>query len=178
MPVTEKEVRELYVEQGLSQQEAAEELGYESRQPIRTALEKYGIEARTNGGYTEDEPWKDKETLLDLYHSQNMNMKEVAEELGCTAMSVHKYLHKYDIQVRSPKHTRAEVPLCNQYDGYVSWSHGGKTVFVHRLAAVAWYGFESVSDRVVHHENGVKYDNRESNLEPMTRAEHRRVHNQ
>lgn len=71
-------------------------------------------------------------------------------------------------------------------EGYETWRRqwresGDKreeTVRVHRLAAVAWFGPESVEhDRVVHHNNRVPWDNREANLTPMTRADHSELHN-
>ena len=49
-------------------------------------------------------------------------------------------------------------------------------VAIHRLAAVAWFGWGAVSGNVVHHENGVPWDNRESNLTPMTLSEHSKLH--
>ena len=46
---------------------------------------------------------------------------------------------------------------------------------LHRLTAVAEYGIEAVADSVVHHKNGVRFDNRPENLELMSNAEHSRL---
>lgn len=48
----------------------------------------------------------------------------------------------------------------------------GGTVLVHRLAAVAWNGFDAVADRQVHHRVPVSWLNVESNLLPLPEQEH------
>jgi len=52
----------------------------------------------------------------------------------------------------------------------------GKGVLVHRLLAVAEYGYENVCDNVIHHKNGIRWDNRPDNIEVMTRSEHSKLH--
>jgi len=47
---------------------------------------------------------------------------------------------------------------------------------VHRLAAVAWFGFDAVKNKHVHHKNGIPWDNRECNLEPISPEEHNTIH--
>jgi hypothetical protein len=49
-------------------------------------------------------------------------------------------------------------------------------VKIHRLAAVAWFGYEAVVGKDVHHVSGIPWDNREDNLEPLDPSEHRRRH--
>jgi len=48
-------------------------------------------------------------------------------------------------------------------------------VSVHRLLAVAEFGFDAVCDMEVHHKNGCKRDNRPANIELMTSEEHGRL---
>jgi hypothetical protein len=80
------------------------------------------------------------------------------------------------------------VPYRTDHEGYETWRHqyradGGEkreeTVRIHRLAAVAWFGFGAVADDgvVVHHRSGVPWDNRESNLELMDWVVHSNHHN-
>jgi len=45
---------------------------------------------------------------------------------------------------------------------------------IHRLVAVAEYGFDAVVDKEIHHKNGMPWDNRPENLEPLSKEEHRR----
>jgi len=46
---------------------------------------------------------------------------------------------------------------------------------IHRLVAVAEYGVEAVAGNVVHHKNGVRFDNRPDNLEVLSNADHSRI---
>jgi len=48
----------------------------------------------------------------------------------------------------------------------------GVEVRHHRLLAVAWFGIDEVEDKVVHHVNGIPWDNREGNLQLLTSEEH------
>jgi hypothetical protein len=49
-------------------------------------------------------------------------------------------------------------------------------MLVHRLAAVAWFGYDEVAENKVHHQNGVKWDNREENLAVMSDSDHKSHH--
>lgn len=46
----------------------------------------------------------------------------------------------------------------------------------HRLLAVAEFGFEAIKDKVIHHKNNHRWDNRPANIEPMTHSEHAQTH--
>jgi hypothetical protein len=50
-----------------------------------------------------------------------------------------------------------------------------KQVFHHRLLAVAMVGFDNVAGNEIHHENGIPWDNRPSNLTVVTSHEHQRI---
>jgi len=66
-------------------------------------------------------------------------------------------------------------------DGYEAWSHvaGDKhSVFVHRLLAVAEYGFDAVVGKEVHHKNSIRWDNRPGNIELLSKAEHTKRHHE
>lgn len=47
---------------------------------------------------------------------------------------------------------------------------------LHRLLAVAEYGFDAVVDRHVHHRNGFEMDNRPSNIRVMDPSDHKSHH--
>jgi len=126
--------------------------------------------------------------------------KQLADELGVSRMVVRRALRDINVEERGnseaaklvweqadketkeqmlePAH-RASVKQPRFYTsprGYEELIHLRNTVRVHRLAAVAWYGFDAVADKVVHHENNIPWDNREDNLRAVTAEEHARIH--
>ncbi len=60
--------------------------------------------------------------------------------------------------------------------GHVYLRVDGVLVAVHRLVAAAEYGTEAIRGKHIHHLNGVPFDNRPSNLSPLTPAEHMQQH--
>lgn len=83
---------------------------------------------------------------------------------------------------KSEYHTRSLGPATFgiSHHGYelshVNVDGGGEAVRIHRLAAVAWFGWDAVVGNVIHHKNTHKRDNREENLEPMPHEEHMKHH--
>lgn len=81
----------------------------------------------------------------------------------------------------------APVPLRTDYEGYERWRNqyrdddGEKqedVVGIHRLAAIAWCGFGKLGPGVVvHHVNGIPWDNRQENIVLMDRSSHSTLHN-
>lgn len=61
-------------------------------------------------------------------------------------------------------------------DGYARWRdccRGVESyVYVHRLLAVAEYGFDALEGMHVHHRNHIRWDNRPENIELREPAEH------
>jgi len=51
------------------------------------------------------------------------------------------------------------------------------SIAIHRLVAVAEYGFDCVANAEVHHINSIPWDNRPCNLIPLDQSEHRRREN-
>jgi len=62
-------------------------------------------------------------------------------------------------------------------NGYKMFRGGDNCDYVpiHRLVAVAEYGVDEVKEKHIHHKNGVKWDNRPENLEPLSNSEHQRL---
>ena len=61
----------------------------------------------------------------------------------------------------------------------IGWSYKGTMRYydIHRLVAIGEFGLEAVTGKVVHHKNGIPWDNRPSNLELIeSQAEHARRH--
>jgi transcriptional regulator with XRE-family HTH domain len=57
----------------------------------------------------EARPWRDPETLYDLYYREDMTQAEVATELGCGQRTVSRWMEHYEIapdgrhpQIRAP----------------------------------------------------------------------------
>jgi len=128
--------------------------------------------------YTEEEPYQDADLLEVLYWEKQMSMSEVADELGCVVSTISRWVDNLDIGAR--KHTWEKPPHHYFHHGYERWEtkvDGVKqTVKVHRLLAVAEYGFETVCDMDVHHKNGVPWDNRPENIELKEHSEHTSIH--
>lgn len=124
-------------------------------------------------------PWRDEEVLRKLYWDKQLSAAQIGDRLGCDGSTVIKWLHKNNIRVRksrSEKHP--EQKTCK--DGYVRirTSMDGRScnVLMHRLLAVAEYGFDDVKGRIVHHKNRIPWDNRPENIEVTTQSNHMRQH--
>ena len=137
--------------------------------------------------YRGDKLYRNETVLRHLYLEKEMVMAEVAEELDCSRASVSLWLDRYEVE-KPDEARRARmqykgkpVPLTHNAYGYEAWRHRHRGdrwwVVVHRLAAVAWFGYEAVAGNVIHHKNGCKFDNREENLEPMSNSAHTTIHN-
>lgn len=163
---------ELYVEKQLPQREIADKLGCTQKTVMRN-LKENDITARSEGRQVKYPKLKNKDWLYEQYYEEDRTCKEIADELGTYSGRVSQWLEKHDI---SP----TEHPHVGFNDGYtvIQTREAGKLhhVSVHRLTAVAWFGLDEVVGKEVHHKNGVRWDNREQNLEPLTVSEHRSLH--
>jgi len=117
--------------------------------------------------------YRDKDLLRKVYHSQDKTIQETAEHFGVSAMTIHRWLEKHDIQTREKNH----APMKTTRDkGYETWYFSGMRVYVHRLLAVAQYGYDEVAGKRIHHKNHIPWDNRPENIEPLNRKEHQGRH--
>ena len=173
-------------------------------------------------------PWQDPDVLYELHAEKNLPHGEIADKLGCSRPTIHKWVNKFDIKPRYKdeavlgrmidngltyeemadelncgyqtvlrwvqKHDLNSGRGCHshkQRSGRAHFTHATAhgyerstctmskdVVKIHRLLAVAEYGFDAVCDKVVHHENGIPWDHRPENITPMADAEHKRLHNQ
>jgi len=135
-----------------------------------------------------EKTWRDEDKLEKMYVKKRMSAYEIADELGCGATAVYDALSDYGIDRRSQSESKkvkaAREPACyrtHPKQGYEEWfnQHGDDTYYcrVHRLAAVAWKGFDAVSDSIVHHKKGIPWLNTEENLQIMnSQSKHARMH--
>jgi len=127
----------------------------------------------------EDAPWRDEELLRQKYWEEELSSVEIADELGCTKPCVLQWMRRFDIDRRAPKPERPPKTHIGNHgyrECHVKADGDTKHVLIHRLAAIAEYGFENVSGKQVHHKNGFKIDNRPSNLKLVTDWEHKAEH--
>lgn len=126
--------------------------------------------------------YQDPETLRRMYHDGDMSLRDIAQEFGVSGSTIRYWMERHSIERR--ERTEAyrlarclPVPGFRIDDsGYEHWYHTydreALKVYVHRLAAVAWFGLDAVRDRHVHHTNNVGWDNREDNLEMVDPVTH------
>ena len=126
--------------------------------------------------------YRNEAWLREQYVEQGRTQAEIADECSVDQSTIHGWLHRHGINTRRRGKRLDERPAyyrTNPERGYESWevteNGTSKTVKVHRLAAVAWFGYEAVVGNEIHHENGVPWDTRESNIEPLPTDEHRRA---
>jgi hypothetical protein len=122
----------------------------------------------------------DPTVLRELYWERELSLAEIGNRADVSAPTIRYWMKKYGIPRREPN-TEKPPYLRETKGGYLrihtSDTNGGlDRVYVHRLVAVAEYGFEAVRDNHVHHESGHGLDNRPDNLVPLSPAEHAAEH--
>lgn len=175
-----------------------------------------------------DSPWQDKRLLYELYHGDGLNKSKIADQLGCSDVTVGNWMSRFGIPTARAYERKAflehlyksrglsqsqigemfgihqtavsrlvkkhgikpnskrdyhEPSIYFSESGYLTCRHRvggrdeGRVAFrIHRLVAVAEYGFDAVSGNDIHHTNNHRCDNRPSNLEPISRSEHATLH--
>ncbi len=121
-----------------------------------------------------------------MHHEERMSLEAIGDVLGCHRQTVYYWMKKLNISRRS--HSEAVARGVRKRPstyrtterGYEVWrsssGRSNKKVKVHRLLAVSEFGMEAVEGKVVHHQNGIPWDNRPENIELLTAEEHIRVH--
>jgi len=175
-------LEEQYHENELSQAEIGDKCGV-SGATVRYWMEKHDIERRdqmraqavareqTEHLEPDDTRYRDAGWLEQQYHEYGLSQREIANKCGVCQDTVHKWMDKHNVESRNLEVKGVSIV---SKDGYQVWAEGSNSehVPVHRLLAVAEYGFDAVCDMDVHHQNGIKWDNRPDNIELMTKSEH------
>lgn len=121
----------------------------------------------------------EKETLRRLYWDEGLTTGQIANRCNSTKPTVVAHMKDHGIERRNSAADRPPGvyihpelhPAIYHYDG-----EKRHTVKVHRLLAVAKYGFDAVKGKDVHHNSGFKQDNRWDAIELHTRSEHQKLH--
>lgn len=131
----------------------------------------------------ESQPWRDGEILSTLYTDKEMSTTDIATVFDCSTATITTWLEKHGIDRRTTGQaqkaswgTNPGIPFQTNTRGREVWNLQSGCVYVHRLVAIAEYGVEAVAKKHVHHINGNPWDNRPSNIELLTNAEHHSKH--
>jgi len=156
-----------------------------------------GLRSHRGQKHQDEIPWHDADTLRELYIGDELSTDQIARELGCNRSTVLTWLKRHEIETRDKQ--RAQVvrarregrpaTLFVDSEGYEVWRDpfdgAVQKVRVHRLLAVAEYGFGAVSNNPVHHgkEGGrlpaceIPWANWRGNIEVLGWGEHSKHHN-
>jgi len=179
----EYRLRELYWEQEMTLREIAEKWDTHVN-TIYNAMKRIGIDRRRESHA--DFPWQDEETLRELYFEKGLSQQQIADRYNTSQPVISDWFLKFGIETpvwyeAGKQSRRVERAMC--WTGKSGYEQAGarvgddtKAVRIHRLVAIAEYGIGSVKDRVVHHANGIPWDNRPVNLEVMEDSAHKRLH--
>lgn len=96
----EELLRQKYWDEEKTCDDIGEELGC-SGHTISTWLRKHDIPTRTKNDYTSG-PWRDEDTLRELYKEKELTSYEIADKLGCSQNCVMEWLHRYGIEREQP----------------------------------------------------------------------------
>ena len=125
----------------------------------------------------DDYPWDSKQKLEELYHDRENTLKEIGEMKEVSITTVHRKMAQAGVATNGPGRRAKKPTYRTSKDGIEEVSGTHESVPIHRLIMVAEHGYNSVVNRDVHHKNGIKMDNRPSNLELITPSQHTTLHN-
>lgn len=108
----EELLRRKYWDKGMSTVELGDLFDCTSM-TIHYWMEKYDIPRRDNGR-RENAPWKDKETLENLYCDVGLGTAEMADMWGCDNSNISYWLKKHNIEINQYEAQRAPDELYNE----------------------------------------------------------------
>lgn len=126
-----------------------------------------------------DPDYRDPAVLEELYHDRGMTQKEIADELGCSGPTVSIQMKRHGIETDQDERGRGEEPVrMERPRGYSAVSHHNHVVYIHRLVAVAKYGYDAVTEPgvEVHHDRGISFGNGFDNIELKIESDHSMLH--
>jgi transposase-like protein len=134
-----------------------------------------------------DKPYQNADWLYEQYVEKDKSMPQIERETGVNSGTIYYWIEKHDIKTRDridEVKRKRRVEWANYHTnshGHPRWKatngdNNEDIVYVHRLLAVSEWGFDHVAGKDVHHKNGVPWDNRIDNLEPMKTGDHMSHH--
>lgn len=142
----------------------------------------------------QNQPWRDEKVLDHLYNCERLSMEKVGEVVGCGETCVYKWMERHGVERRdfseagTIRFSDEPVPFSMHSKGYMVWNEGydgdSHTVYVHRLASVAWFGFDETGSSQIHHQSEIPWLNLDGNdwpelgIVPLSRADHKQEHYQ
>ena len=125
--------------------------------------------------------YHDPEVLEEMYHNEGLTQEQIAAEFNVSQRSISRSMKRLDVETRShtehfATHQREHAGFHTDSGGYERSYSQKEKASIHRLCAVAWFGLESVVGNHIHHKSNIPWDNRESNIEPVSPGDHNRIH--
>lgn len=135
---------------------------------------------------SETKPWRDEDRLRELYTERKLSALAISNKFGVHETTIGEWLDRFGVEKRGVSEARelAErrnpAPYRTEKNGYECWhvrsGEDSDKLYVHRLLAVAEFGAEAVGGSHIHHKNGIPWDNRPENIEPVSPSEHMSKH--
>lgn len=166
-------LRELYHRRGMTFDEIGEKFDV-TGDAVRYWMDKYDIDHSR----VSDERLLDDDWLYEKYWDEGKTQGEIGDVLGVCTKTVSNWIDKHDISVRDTGRRPAHyLTTENGYEYWIPTVLGEREqLSVHRMVAVAEWGFSAVAGSVVHHDNEVPWDNRVENLELWSKEGHISLH--
>lgn len=179
----EKCIKE-YVENGKTIKQIAEEWNA-GITTVYKWLDKYGIDtSRNRQTLPESHELNDPEIVKQLHHDDGMSVTEIARKYGVDRTTVKRRIDKFDIEYIKHHDSDSTASIYVDKYGYEKVSVSSNphdedhTLRLHRLMLLPYIDPEKIfgNEFVVHHKNGIPWDNRLDNFEIMDNSEHSRLH--
>ena len=130
--------------------------------------------------------YKNREWLYQKYWKEKMPVRKLADEAGIAVCAIWYWMDKLKVHRRSQKQVSADYCRTLTGEKNYNWKGGRnvtsagyiylrvnhKYVLEHRFVMERALGRKLEAWEIIHHKNGIKTDNRESNLEILTRKNH------